>query len=455
MDGTLGCAVYSFHGVLRRRLTDGPNLKIQNISTKPQGRKGTPQRETGTHLSDPKGLFNLKRANPATPHDIMDMIDRLEPGETAAVAVEFQVSEVVEEFTTGSMLVGLLLSDPHTEKLRSVVLFDLRIQISPSYRYNPLARFLLVINALTPNAFVEQIVHFIQVGLHLDVDLFNLSLNGSFTTPDTHQDVLPKYSGKTIILLGNTMNYFQDGTREPWELMDISQAFKLAKDGTTFMVIAPSNTTSLSGFAHLLARPGAGLEDSAPENASSINDMVTKFANSPALARTSPSIPILVPVKRQILQTLDKSISAAAKSIQRKLTDSFPLRRFVVSPDKVGLGELKAKQGALAIVESLPHGTKVVASLQPFQIGPHQAFPVLSEYNMAMLSHCLPFADQCAMFWNLVGADTTFGVDVEVVYAGDRCAHLCRHEAADGPQERRVSGKVRSERFLILLVTTC
>jgi hypothetical protein len=430
-------------------------LKIKNISTKPQGRKGAPQRETGTHLSDPKGLFNLKRADSATPHDIMDMIDLLEPGETTAVAIEFQVSEAVEELTTGSMLVGLLLADPHTEKLRSVVSFDLRIQISPSYRYNPLARFLLVINASASNDFVQQIIHFIQAGLHLDVDLFNLSLNGSFTTPDTHQDVLPKYSGKTIILLGNTMNYFQDGTREPWELMDMGQAFNLAKDGTTFMVIAPSNTASLGGFAHMLAIPGAVLEDTAPENAASIKDMLSKFATSPALARTSPTIPILVPVKKQILQNLDKSISAAAKSVQHKLTDSFPLRRFLVSPYRVGMGESTAKHGALGIVEGLPVGTKLVASLQPFQVGPHQGLPVLSEYNMAMLSHCLPFADECAMFWNLVGVDTTFGVDAEVVYAGDRCAHLCRHEAADGSQDRRVSGKVNSEKFMVLLITAC
>lgn len=449
MDGMSIPLVYSpFHGALR---TEDSYLQIQNVSTKPQGREGTPQRETGTHLSDPKGFFNLKRADPATPHDIMDMIDRLEPGETTAVAVEFQVSELVDEFTTGNMLVGLLLSDPHTEKLRSVVSFDLRIQISPSYRYNPLARFLLVINASAPNTFVQQIIHFIQAGLHLDVDLFNLSLSGSFTTPDTRQDVLLNYSRKTVILLGNTMNYFQDGTREPWELMDVGQAFKLAKDGTTFMVFAPSNTTSLSGFTHLLAMPGAVVEHTTPENASSIQDMLARLASSPALTGTSPTIPILVPVKKQILRTLDKSVSATAKSVQRKITDRFPLRRFLVAPYEVGIGEPRGKQGALAIIEGLPLGAKLVASLQPFQAGPHQAAPVLSEYNMAMLSHCLPFADECAMFWNLVGTDTTFGVDVEVVYAGGRLAHFCKHEVADGPQERRVSGKVRSDSCLCLL----
>lgn len=373
----------------------------------------------------------------------MDMVDCLEPGETTALAVDFQVSELVEEFTTGNMLVSLLLSDPHTGKLRSVVSFDLRIQISPSYRYNPSARFLLVINASAPNAFVLQIIHFIQLGLHLDVDLFNLSLSGSFITPDTGQDVLPNYSGKTIILLGNTMNYFQDGTREPWELMDVGQAFRLAKHGTTYMVIAPSNTTSLSGFAHLLAMPGSVLEDSAPENASSVKEMLTKFSTPPTLARTSPATPILVPIKKQFLRSMDKSLAAGAKAVQHKLTDTFPLRRFLVAPYGVGDDGPKAKQREIVVREGLPHQTKFVASLEPFQIGPHRTAPVLSEYNMALLLHSLPFADQCAMFWNVVGVDTTFGVDAELVYAGERLAHLSQcGTRAEAHQERRVSGKV-------------
>lgn len=416
-------------------------LQIQNISTKSQGRKGALTRETGTHLSDPKGLFDLKRADPATPHDITDMVDCLGPGETAAVAVEFQVSDLVEEFTTGNMLASLLLSDPLTGKLRVVVTFDLRIQISPSYRYNPAARFLLVVNASTPNAFVLQLIHFIQFGLHLAVDLFNLSLSGSFNTPDTGQDVLPNYSGKTILILGNTMNYFQDGTREPWELMDVAQTFRLASEGTTFLVIAPSNTTSLRGFAHLLEVPGAVVEDGSREDASSLKDMLVRYGSG--TSRALPTTPIIVPVKKQVLRDLHKSVSSAAKSTQRKLSDMFPLRTFLVAPCDVGNDDPKSKRGALIVAEGLPHKTKFVAALQPFQAGPQQPAPVLSEYNMAMITHSMPFADQCAMFWNLVGVDTTFGVPRDVVYARDRLAHLEGDEREDAPEEQLVSGKVR------------
>ncbi|KAK4233300.1 hypothetical protein C8A03DRAFT_38995 [Achaetomium macrosporum] len=138
----------------------------------------------------------------------MDMIDCLKPGETVAVAVEFQVSELVEELTTGSMY------------------------ISPSYGYNPSTRFLLVANASTPNTFVQQIIHFIQSGLRLPVD----QQDGH--PPRQHHELLP------------------DGTREPWELMDVAHVFTLAREGTGFLVVAPSNMTSLRGFAHLLAMPG-------------------------------------------------------------------------------------------------------------------------------------------------------------------------------------------------------
>jgi hypothetical protein len=369
----------------------------------------------------------------------MDMVDCLEPGETAAVAVEFQVSDLVEEFTTGNLLASLLLSDPQTGQLRVVVAFDLRIQISPSYQYNPSARFLLVVNASTPNAFTLQIIHFIQFGLHLAVDLFNLSLTGSFTTRDTRQDVLLNYSGKTILILGNTMNYFQDGTREPWELMDVAQAFRLASEGTTFMVIAPSNTTSLRGFAHMLEVPGAVVEDSSPEDASSLKDMLVRLGSG---TRSLPTTPVIVPVKKQVLRDLDKSLSSAAKSAQRKLSTTFPLRRFLVAPHDVASDDPKGKRGALIVAEGLPHNTKLVATLQPYQPGPQHPAPVLSEYNMAMISHSMPFADQCAMFWNLAGADTTFGVRTETVYAGDRLAHL-QGDGPEGEQEQQlVSGKV-------------
>ncbi|KAK0744771.1 hypothetical protein B0T21DRAFT_92973 [Apiosordaria backusii] len=403
---------------------------IQNISTKSQGRIGTLRRETGTHLSDPNGMFDLKRAPRDTPHDIMDIIEVIKPGEVIPVTVDFQVSELVNEFTTGNMFINLILSDPHGKKMRNVVSFDLRIQISPSYRYNPAARFLLVINGSSPNAFVLHLLHFIQLGLHLPVDIFNLSLSGAYTTADTREDILANYSGKTIIFLGNPMNYFQDGQRHPWELLDVDQAFDLAKQGTNFLVISPENMQSLKGFSHLLS---SGVSPFQPADnftqAANIKDLLTKLT-----PKTSPTPSrVVLPVKKKLMKKLHKTLAATAKTAQQKLSDTFPLRRFLIAPSSP-ITDPKTKETSLDIIEGLPHSTKLIASLQPF----HPDSPVISEYNMVMLAHSLPFPDQCSIFWNLAGVDTTYGVETTTVYKGPSLSHLGVY---NNPTGQKVSGK--------------
>lgn len=375
-------------------------------------------------------MFDFKRAPPETPHDIMDMIEVLQPGETAPVTVDFQVSELVNEFTTGNMVINLMLSDPHTKKMRNVVSFDLRIQISPSYRYNPAAGFLLVINGSSPNAFVVQIIDFIQHGLHLAVDVFNLSLTGSFQAADTRNQVLLNYAGKTILILGNTMNYFQRGQRDPWEMLDVAQTFALAREGTAFLVISPSNTQSLKGFVHLLAAGGAASEGClAPDpsgdpgnnvagspsheaaTVANIKDLLAKLTSS-----TSGSPPInngnnnnnnntttslSLQVKKKALRKLSKTLTSTAKTAQQKLTNTFPLRRFLVGPclsgPDAGTSGAGVKTASLTITEGLPHRAKFLASLQPLSPGG----TALSEYTVALLTHSLPFPEQCRIFWKL------------------------------------------------------
>ncbi|KAK3347113.1 hypothetical protein B0T25DRAFT_553663 [Lasiosphaeria hispida] len=410
---------------------------IQNISTKEHGRLSVIGRETGTHLSDPGGMFELQRASYETPHDLVDMIDVLEPGETMPITVEFRVSDLVDDFTTGSMLINLMLADPSTHALRSVVSFDLRIQVSPSYRYNPDAHFLLVINAQSPNAFVLQILHFIEYGLRLDVDVFNLSLNGAFVATDEKGEeyaVLSNYTGKSVIILGNTMNYFQNGVREPWELLDVGQAFSLACHGTGFLVVAPSNKDSLKGFAHLLSIPSSAIgEVSPPTPCTDVKDALKKL-----VAATDSSTPsrLTLPIKKKVLQKLDKTIASKAKAVHQSLQKAFPLRRFVVAPDE----NVDPKQGVLNIIEGLSHGAHLVASMQEYSKA-----PILSEYHIVMFAHLLPFKDRCAMFWNLVrlpAVDEDAGVDAAIVYAGSQLTPTTSR--SDAEEEHLVSGKACS-----------
>ncbi|KAK3683011.1 hypothetical protein B0T22DRAFT_494587 [Podospora appendiculata] len=414
---------------------------VANISKKAQGHASATRRQAGTHISDPEAMFDLQRAYPETPHDVTDMIGVLEPGESMPITVDFQVSQLVGEFTAGSMLVNLILSHPSGGAMRAVVSFDLRIQVSPSYRYNPSARFLLVTSAQSPNDFVLQVIKFIRLDLNLGVDVFNLSLSGSFKDPRTQQDVLANYAGKSIIILGNTMNYFQNGVREPYELLEAGHTFTLLKAGTNFLIVAPGNMRSLKGFAHLLSvpvpSPSTGPQKTPP---GSVKDVVRE------LNSTSHSAVITLGVKKKMLQSLDKTIASTADSAQEQISETFPLRRFTVAtcdtaaavPNTSSTGKKAAvaeKTGSLAVVEGLGHDTKFVASLQPIPVEK----PVLSEYNMAMITHTLPFKDQCGIFWNLAGRDTSSGVSSQVVYTGGPLQHISAVPAVDGERERLFS----------------
>ncbi|KAK3317113.1 hypothetical protein B0T19DRAFT_363246 [Cercophora scortea] len=406
---------------------------IANISNRAQGHASATRRQTGTHISDPGAMFDLQRAHPETPHDITDMIGVLEPGESIPITVDFQVSQLVEEFTAGSMLVNLILSHPSSGVMRAVVSFDLRIQVSPSYRYNPSARFLLVTTAQSPNDFVLQVIKFINLDLNLEVDVFNLSLSGSFKIPRTQQDVLGNYAGKSVIILGNTMNYFQNGVREPYELLEVGQTFALLKAGTTFLIVSPGNMRSLKGFAHLLSvpvpSPSAAASQKTPPG--SVKDVVRE------LISTTHSAVITLTVKKKLLQNLDKTIASTADLAQEQISETFPLRTFTVATcdttPAVANGTSSAKKpvektGALAIVEGLSHEAKFVASLQPI---PAEK-PVLSEYNMAIITHALPFKDQCGIFWNLAGRDTSSGVHSQIVYSGKALQHISTVPGVDG-----------------------
>ena len=457
---------------------------VQNISTKAHGLTAN---KASTHLSDPGGMFDLKRAAADTPHDILDAIGVLQPGEKKPITVDFRVSELAEDFSTGSMLIKLLLADPiNTKMFRAAVSFDLRIQISPSYRYNPSARFLLVINAQSSNAFVLQILNFIQQGLHLAVDVFNLSLTGSFmaSRPNggAEYPVLPNYARKGVIILGNTMNYFQNGTREPWELLDAAEMFKLANQGTGFLVVSPTNMASLQAFVDILSISGASLPSTGTDSGDSTDVKDVKDAIR-KLATTLESAIISVPIKKPVLRNLDKVMTKRAHTTGQELGRTYPLRRFFIGrgadpvavvpvdepapveeiPDDTDNPEAanskpkkpkktpkpkapkQPKGGVLDIIEGLHHNVKLVAALQaPYSESPSAA---ISSYVIAMLVHALPFDEQCEMFWNLVGMSATEGVEIGrdhvsagVVYGGGELDHLIN--SGGSGRDHLVHGKV-------------
>ncbi|KAH8881290.1 hypothetical protein GQ53DRAFT_888501 [Thozetella sp. PMI_491] len=416
---------------------------VQNISKKPYGRTSAMGRIAGSFLTDQLHSFEMSGVDPKAPHELTNMVELIEPGGVIPLTVSFQVSEAVEEYSTGNMVIKLKLADPRTGEMRTIVTFDLRIQISPSYRYNPSSRFLLVITAQCRNSYVRQVIDFIEKGLHLGVDVFNLSLSGSFMTTSTREEVLPNYSGKTILIIGNTMNYFQNGTREPWNLLDLDQTARLARDGTSFLFLAPTNAKSLGDFARLISIPNPATPHLEKPESRDLSDIVHKLAIDKPSGVMTPNPVYTLPVKKPALRSLEKQLQSKAKKIQTKLDTEFPLRRFLVvpcDPDHAALADpKKANISGVAISEGLSYNAKLVASCLPYT-GHTTA---LTDYDIVMIMHSLPFKQQCAIFWNLLGMEPSAAVSADAVYAGDVLRSYRKEYvgAEKGQVEKLVHGK--------------
>ena len=169
---------------------------MKNISTKSYGQASNLRRCAGTHFTDPGFIFELRHASSDQANRADDMLEKLEPGAEVTIVEDFTVLEQARAFSAGELILELLLSDPHTGKLRSIAAHKMDLQVSSSYRYNPRSRFLLVINSQTPNQSIRQITDFIENGLHVCLDVYNLSLTGSFINPATGQNILKSYAGK-------------------------------------------------------------------------------------------------------------------------------------------------------------------------------------------------------------------------------------------------------------------
>jgi hypothetical protein len=300
-----------------------------------------------------------------------------------------------------------------------VVEFDLCIQVSPPYRYNPQANFLVVINCAVPSQTILPLINFIQNDLHLQADIFNLSLVGSFTAPDEkHASLLSRYVAKTIVIFANPIAYFQDGTRLPWDLMDPWEACRLASAGTSFLLVYPGDMDHLRKWAWQMALPAFPFPAPLMETlVSKPKEVLAKLAerNRPGAVPDGP-FPSLA-VKKRIFRSLDSTASSEATSLMQRLNRQFPLQRFLVSP--VEDTSTPALGTMVAMSEGLPHKAQAVALLAP-----EDAAAPTDGLLMAMVVLSIPYADQCRIFWNIVSAGHAAGMNAQSVFGGDKLVHL-------------------------------
>jgi hypothetical protein len=216
--------------------------------------------------------------------------------------------------------------------------------------------------------------------------------------------VLQNYVGKSILVYGNTFDYFGKGLRNPWDLMDSWELCSLAKAGTSFSFLGVGNINDLQAWATNITF--SVVTTSKETNSSGLLNSLIINVQGEDQTTWSSDIPL-----RQF-QGHDSFISKLgectcfsattsdkiAQKASKKLTKALPLRRFLAVPDA---SSADAKEPNIFLIEGLPKSAFIMASM----VAPPQnpGFVLADHHKYAILA-ALPFANLSRLFWNAWGA---------------------------------------------------
>lgn len=256
-------------------------------------------------------------------------------------------------YSEGNLKLELLLSEPgrvesqfsrinrqHEEypSLRSVVSYAIKLQIAGTCEYNKESGFLLVVSSQMTNRIVHQIIEFIRDELMRSVDIFNLSVGGSFENSATGKSVLEDYHGEGVIICPNMFPFFRRGYISAFNLLDPCLVGRVARAGTNFLLVGPNQnlqmaSTGASMLAPITESPHVSmpeLPETATQPAASLKELSTKLYESGA-PQLGPQVPKHeFSSQKALFKNHDSKLASDAKSAAQKMNSMFPLRRFTV-----------------------------------------------------------------------------------------------------------------------------
>jgi hypothetical protein len=404
-----------------------------------------------------KGTFVLESVAPGA-NILMHDIATSQAKSDYNISESFTVADETKVFTTGSYKLELYLSDPHRpEEMRQIVVYDLDIQISEPYEYRENSQFLLVINARTKNEAILAMKKLILSELYLGVDIFNISLAGTFADEETGRSILSKYIGKSIVICGNRVRFFGSAKRYNWDLINPQDVLFLSMNQTGFLiceVLDADAHESLNGWTSMLTFPvGPDID--------TVGTLV-KHQNRRALVQSlhgeSHTSTYTLEQKyqlvlnknfrtlRRIFQgTTDRRLKRGGKTLAEKLNSKMPMRRFLVTTTKrPGLfqepaedheevsssfaGKIKKKvrnrkmrqqsqknarsTGIITITEGQSKTACCLVSHSPIV----DDFNAITPQQTLMMIASFPFHRLSSIFWNVIRSISLKGVGVEAFY---------------------------------------
>ena len=419
------------------------SYQVHNDSKKSYGIEGILKRLTATKLSDPARFFTLTNAANNKTDEATDELPEIEPNSMITIDQDFSVNDDTLEFSSGFLILALMLSDPITGKLRSVQKHQMHMQISGVYSLSPNPNYLLVVNSKTPNYAIHQIIVLLRRRLHAHLDIFNLSIIGSYESPVTKENVLKSYASKSVIIFSNNFPFFNQGNKDPWSLLDPWETGLLIKGGTNILFAGVSNLEGLKKWGENATFPAHYFTAGAQSvNDANIHRIVTELRKTDPKALTSNMVVHRLSVKKGTFRTIQKTVDSTTTSVAKKLNKNLPLRRFIAVPDVEALKETE-QLGGVILCEGVPKNSKMVAAVGLFR----ESAPgtnIISDYHMYFIVSCLPFAVKARMFWNMIGKSDASGIASDTIYSGLESWYNAPANEASG--QTKVDDKVSQRR---------
>lgn len=316
------------------------------------------------------------------------------------------MSDRADQYSNGALNLELLLSEPGDKPgrfstlesphspLRSIIHYPIEVQISARYSYNPDSSFLLVVNADTRPEVIQQTLKLIGGDLELSMDIWNLSVYGNFINPLTGACVLFEYVGKSVIVFANPFEYFGQGVRSAFGLLDPFTISYLAAAETQFLFPeTTANDASLGPWFSALIFPTYP-----PERGSVEIDRKVLIPTINCEQRNGRLSAHTYAVKTQLLKNPKALVVAETKRTAKLLNEYLPLHRFSVSPMPTTSKKLA---GSVFVRQGLPRASRVVVTFGRWNIYSDR----LSNFNTYMLVAALPFKTRARMFWGRVGGE--------------------------------------------------
>lgn len=265
-----------------------------------------------------------------------------------------QIFPIAKSYLHVLLRIELFISAPGQEQLIDSSLpkvvclvhtHNLRIQISSHHIFNPRSSILLVTNTDATRNKIQAVRNFIENGMKLQMDEWNVGLYGGLRyRPNEGESppssVLTTYQGKTIVFLGNRFKFFGNGPRNIAELCDIRSLAEATRNGTTCLFLGLAGESSYNTLLNGLIFPvPSDASDTTqllrPSDQCATMEVLADSVRQEKLFGSTAFSLYTIPIQARWYQFGKAKSKDEAEKLSKYMRRELPQERFLITPVKI------------------------------------------------------------------------------------------------------------------------